>query len=95
MPKTLAVGAQWVTSAKQDATLVYNITKALWNDNTRKARWMPAMRKARPSCGERSRRRRHSAAPGCREVLQGSRPDWRRVGDNPKRPANTGLLFYD
>jgi uncharacterized protein len=34
--KTLAVGAQWVTSAKQDATLVYNITKALWNDNTRK-----------------------------------------------------------
>jgi uncharacterized protein len=35
--KTLAVGAQWVTSAKQDATLVYNITKALWNDNTRKA----------------------------------------------------------
>jgi uncharacterized protein len=35
--KTLAVGAQWVTSAKQDTTLVYNITKALWNDNTRKA----------------------------------------------------------
>lgn len=35
--KTLAVGAQWVTSGKQDATLVYNITKALWNDNTRKA----------------------------------------------------------
>ncbi|HOB02415.1 MAG TPA: TAXI family TRAP transporter solute-binding subunit, partial [Casimicrobium huifangae] len=35
--KTLAVGAQWVTSAKQDATLVYNITKALWSDNARKA----------------------------------------------------------
>ncbi len=35
--KTLAVGAQWVTSAKQDTTLVYNITKAMWNDNTRKA----------------------------------------------------------
>jgi uncharacterized protein len=35
--KTLAVGAQWVTSAKQDTTLVYNITKALWNDNTRRA----------------------------------------------------------
>ena len=34
--KTLAVGAQWVTSAKQDNTLVYNITKALWNENTRK-----------------------------------------------------------
>ncbi len=35
--KTLSVGAQWVTSAKQDTTLVYNITKALWNENTRKA----------------------------------------------------------
>jgi uncharacterized protein len=35
--KTLAVGAQWITSAKQDTTLVYNITKALWNENTRKA----------------------------------------------------------
>ncbi len=35
--KTLAVGAQWITSAKQDATVVYNITKALWNENTRKA----------------------------------------------------------
>lgn len=35
--KTLAVGSQWVTSAKQDTTLVYNITKALWSDNTRKA----------------------------------------------------------
>ena len=35
--KTLAVGAQWVTSAKQDTTLVYHITKALWSDNARKA----------------------------------------------------------
>ncbi len=35
--KTLAVGAQWITSAKQDATVVYNITKALWNEGTRKA----------------------------------------------------------
>ena len=35
--KTLSVGAQWVTSAKQDPALVYNITKALWNDATRKA----------------------------------------------------------
>ncbi|MGR6430635.1 TAXI family TRAP transporter solute-binding subunit [Rhizobium sp. PAMB 3182] len=33
---TVAVGAQWLTSAKADDTLIYNITKALWNDNTRK-----------------------------------------------------------
>lgn len=34
--RTLAVGAQWVTSDKQDANLVYEITKALWNANSRK-----------------------------------------------------------
>ncbi len=33
---TVAVGAQWFTSAKQDEELIYNVTKALWNDNTRK-----------------------------------------------------------
>jgi TRAP transporter TAXI family solute receptor len=32
---TLSVGAQWVTSADQPEELVYGITKALWNDNTR------------------------------------------------------------
>ena len=35
--KTLSVGAQWVTSAKIDAGLVYEITKALWSDKTRAA----------------------------------------------------------
>ena len=34
--KTLSVGAQWVTSEKQDANLIYEVTKALWNGNTRK-----------------------------------------------------------
>ena len=34
--KTLAVGAQWITSAAQPDDLIYEITKALWNDNTRK-----------------------------------------------------------
>ncbi len=34
--ETLAVGAQWVTSADQKDDLIYEITKALWNDNTRK-----------------------------------------------------------
>ncbi|MCK0168398.1 TAXI family TRAP transporter solute-binding subunit [Jannaschia sp. S6380] len=33
---TISVGAQWVTSADQPEELVYEITKALWNDNTRK-----------------------------------------------------------
>jgi len=33
--KTLSVGAQWVTSAKIDADLVYEVTKALWSDKTR------------------------------------------------------------
>lgn len=32
---TLAVGAQWVTSADQPEELVYGITQALWNDSTR------------------------------------------------------------
>lgn len=33
--ETLAVGAQWVTSADQPEELIYGITKALWNENTR------------------------------------------------------------
>ena len=35
--KTLSVGAQWVTSAKIDPDLVYEVTKALWSDTTRAA----------------------------------------------------------
>lgn len=34
--KTIAVGAQWVTSTKQSDALIYEVTKALWNDSTRK-----------------------------------------------------------
>ncbi len=34
--KTIAVGAQWVTSAKQPDALIYDVTKAMWSDNTRK-----------------------------------------------------------
>jgi TRAP transporter TAXI family solute receptor len=33
--KTVSVGAQWVTSAKVPTDLVYEITKAVWNDKTR------------------------------------------------------------
>jgi uncharacterized protein len=35
--KTLSVGAQWVTSAKIDPDLIFEITKALWSDKTRAA----------------------------------------------------------
>ncbi|WP_085126092.1 TAXI family TRAP transporter solute-binding subunit [Tistlia consotensis] len=34
--KTISVNAQWVTSSKVDGDLIYGITKALWNANTRK-----------------------------------------------------------
>ena len=34
--KTIAVGAQWVTSTKQPDALIYEVTKATWNANTRK-----------------------------------------------------------
>ena len=33
--ETVAVGAQWLTSATQEDDLIYEITKALWNDSTR------------------------------------------------------------
>jgi TRAP transporter TAXI family solute receptor len=32
---TVAVGAQWITSASEDEELIYQITKALWNEKTR------------------------------------------------------------
>ena len=33
---TVAVGAQWFTSAKEDSELIYQITNALWNKESRK-----------------------------------------------------------
>ncbi len=33
---TVAVGAQWFTSSKEDNELIYQITKALWNKESRK-----------------------------------------------------------
>jgi uncharacterized protein len=35
MVTTVAVGAQWITSSKIDADLVYAVTKAMWSDATR------------------------------------------------------------
>ena len=34
--KTVAVGAQWVVGAGVADNLVYDVTKALWNDNSRR-----------------------------------------------------------
>ena len=34
--ESISVGAQWVTSAKVDEDLIYQITKALWNEKSRK-----------------------------------------------------------
>ncbi|MBV0912193.1 TAXI family TRAP transporter solute-binding subunit [Anianabacter salinae] len=33
---TLSVGAQWITSADRPEDLIYEITKAMWNDSTRR-----------------------------------------------------------
>ena len=33
---TVSVGAQWYTSASQDEALIYEITKALWNEESRR-----------------------------------------------------------
>lgn len=33
---TLSVGAIWITSSRQDEQLIYEITKSLWNDRSRK-----------------------------------------------------------
>ena len=33
--QTISVGAQWITSADQPEDLIYEITKALWNKNSR------------------------------------------------------------
>ena len=35
--KTLAVGAQWVTSSKVPDAVVYEVTKGLWGDKARAA----------------------------------------------------------
>ncbi|NBB69811.1 MAG: TAXI family TRAP transporter solute-binding subunit [Alphaproteobacteria bacterium] len=34
--RTVAVGAQWVTSSAQPADLIHAVTAAMWNDNSRK-----------------------------------------------------------
>jgi TRAP transporter TAXI family solute receptor len=34
--KTVSVNAIWATSSQQSAPLIYNVTAALWNPNTRK-----------------------------------------------------------
>ena len=72
--ETIAVGAQWTTSSKQPDDLVYEITKALWSDKTRAALDAghakgKAIQKETALAG-----RRHPAACGRGEILQGGRP---------------------
>ena len=73
--KTLAVGAQWVTSAKADADTVYEITKALFSDATQKTLAAGHAKGKFDHQGERRPGRGHPVPPGRREVLQGSRAD--------------------
>ena len=60
---TISVGAQWVVGAEVDEELVYEITKAVWNKNTRQLLDKGHARgKAIQSDG--ARRGRDSAASG-------------------------------
>ncbi len=55
--KTVAVNGQLITSVDQPEALVYEVTKALWNDNTRK----PARQGAFQGQGHPARDRRSRA----------------------------------
>ena len=69
--KTIAVGAQWVTSTKQPDALIYEVTKAMWNDNTRKLLDAGHAKGKAIQLAYRDGRRRHPVPSGRREVLQG------------------------
>ena len=72
--KTIAVGAQWVTSAKQPDALIYEITKAhVERQLAQAARCRPREGQGDPG-GQRDGRRGHSVPSGRREVLQGEGP---------------------
>ena len=70
---TVAVGAQWFTSATKDEQLIYNITKAMWNKNTRKLLDVGHPKGAVDHAGDRTQGPGRTAAPGRRALLQGSR----------------------
>ncbi len=71
--KTLAVGAQWVTSDKADADTVYQITKALFQRCSTKAAGCRPRQGQVHHQGKRREGRGHSVPSGCRALLQGSR----------------------
>ena len=71
--KTLAVGAQWVTSAKVADAVVYQVVKGLLErQDPRRARRGSRERQDDPQ-GNSPRGRRHSGPSGRRALLQGSR----------------------
>ncbi len=78
--KTVSVNALWVTSIKQSEALIYAITAALWNANTRKLLDSgPCQGQGHPP-GRLAAGPGDSAAPGGGEILQGKghhqvRPD--------------------
>ena len=72
--ETIAVGAQWTTSSKQPDDLVYEITKALWSDKTRAALDAGHAKGKEIQKETALAGRRHPAACGCGEILQGGRP---------------------
>ncbi len=81
--KTVSVNAIWATSVKQPEALIYAITAALWNSNTRKLLdsghakgKVIRLETSQAGAG-------HSAASGRREVLQGKGPDQVRAA--PKK----------
>ena len=72
--KTIAVGAQWVTSAKQPDALIYEVTKATWNDNTRKLLDAGHAKGKAITKAQRHGGGGHSVPSRRGAVLQGGRP---------------------
>jgi TRAP transporter TAXI family solute receptor len=67
--KTIAVGAQWVTSAKLPDALVYEVTKAVWNDNSRKLLDAGHAKGKAITKGSATAGGRHPVPPWCGKVL--------------------------
>ena len=93
--KTLSVGAQWVTSAKIDAGLVYEITKGLWSDKTRAALDAGHAKGKIDPQGNRAARRSASRcipAPRSSTRKPACRSDARCHPGPPARDASRSLL---
>ena len=72
--ETVAVGAQWTTSPSSPTTRLRDHQGAVERQDARRARRRPRQGQGDPE-GDRAAGRRHPAACGRREILQGDRPD--------------------